>query len=655
MTRLFRRLSTLFRRRQQEQDLHDELTAHVAMDAQERIDAGEPPDLARHAARRDFGNVARIAEDTRAAWGWTGVEQVLQDLRYALRQLRRGPGFSAVVVATLALGIGGATAVFSVLQAVLLAPLPYEQPGQLVRFYQQEPDKPATRNFLAGPHFATLRDHAASFESVAALANYREFGRDLVKDGPAQRLRALRVTSDYFHTLRSGPLRGPGFDRGDEAGIRRVVLGHAVWRARFDADASVIGSTIQLSGEPYEVVGIAPQGFEDPIAGEMDLWIPYGLARDTDPENNSLSAVGRLRNGVSLEQARAELASLSRSMKARFPTARLSAVVPVPLQEDLVAPARGPLQLLFVAVALVLMIACVNVANLVLTRATGRAHEFATRAALGSGSRRLVRQLLVESLLLAGLGGLAGLAVARIGIRVLQGLGRDSVPRLDDVGFDPVVLGFAVAITVATAVAFGIAPALRFGNTPPVAALRQQSRGATFTRGQGRVRTGLAATQLALALTLLVGAGVLLASFHRLQQVDLGFRTEGVLTFDLNLPTIRYGAERRAVFQEELAARLRTIPGVTAAGGISFLPATGSYHGWNTSILSGPRAGTQVAKRDGFNIQQRVVSGDAFAALEIPVLAGRPFDVRDTASATSRAVVSASFPERPFRTCRSTA
>ena len=210
------------------------------------------------------------------------------------------------------------------------------------------------------------------------------------------------------------------------------------------------------------------------------------------------------------------------------------------------------------------------------------------------------------------------------------------------------VLGFAVVITVATAVAFGVAPALRFGHIPPIEALRQQSRGATGTRGQGRLRNGLAAAQLALALTLLVGAGVLLASFHRLQQVDLGFRVEGVLTFDLNLPTIRYDAERRAAFQEELARRLRTIPGVTAAGGISLLPATGSYHAWNTSISSGPRAGTSGDQKDGFNIQQRIVSGDIFAALEIPVLAGRTFDARDDAGAPSRAVVSASFARTAF-------
>ena len=278
-----------------------------------------------------------------------------------------------------------------------------------------------------------------------------------------------------------------------------------------------------------------------------------------------------------------------------------------------------------------LLVACVNVANLVLARATGRIHEFATRSALGSGSRRLVRQLLVESLLLAGLGGLMGLAVARNGTcRVLQRSWRRRRAAAGRGGVQPGGAGICpgdhgghgrrVRRHAGAAFRATFLPSRRFDSNRV---------GATGTRGQGRLRNGLAAAQLALALTLLVGAGVLLASFHRLQQVTLGFRVEGVLTFDVNLPTIRYDAERRAAFQEELARRLRTIPGVTAAGGISFLPATGSYHGWNTSILSGPRAGTSVARKDGFNIQQRVVSGDTFAALDIPVLAGRTFDARD--------------------------
>jgi len=582
------------------------------------------------------------------------------DLRYAVRELRRSPGFSGVVIVTLALGIGGTTAVFSVLQAVLLAPLPYEEPGQLVRFYQQEPGKPATRQFLTGTHFSSLRDEAASFEAVMALANYRETGLDLVRDGRAQRLRVLRVTSDYFYTLRSGAFRGPGFERGDEAGTRRgssigtrhVVLSHGVWRSSLRSDPSIVGSAIQLSGEPYEVVGVAPEGLEDPIAGDVDAWVPYNLAGDTDPENNSLSAVGRLKSGISLAQAREELSALSRSMRERWPAARLSAVDAVPLQEDLVTTARGPLHLLFIAVGLVLLVACVNVANLVMVRATGRVDEFAVRLALGAGRPRLMRQLLVESLFLAGLGGLAGLALATVAVRVLRVFGEDAIPRLEQVGFNPIVLGFAALVTVATAVAFGVWPALRFGHISPVGALRQQSR-VTGTRAQGRLRNALAATQLALALTLLVGAGVLLASFSRLQRVDLGFRVDRVLTFEVNLPSARYDPVRRAAFQEELGRRLRTMPGVSAAGGTSFLPATGSYHGWNTSILSGSRAGTQVAQKDGFNIQHRTVSGDVFAALEIPVLAGRTFDARDDERAPSRAVVSANFaraafPDMPF-------
>jgi len=648
MARLFRRLRALIRWRQQDADLHDELAAHLALDTEERIAAGDAPDDARQAARRDLGNVDHVIEDTRATWGWVTVEQLLQDLRYAARQLRRSPGFSAVVVATLAIGIGATTAVFSVLQSVLIAPLPFEEPGQLVRLYQQEPGKPDTRGYVTGTHFAFLRDHASSFEVVAAVANYSEKGRDFFASGQGERLRILEVSADYFQTLRAA-LRGPGFDRSDETGTRRIVLSDAFWRSRLNANPAIVGATVQLSGRPHEVVGIAPPDFEDPIGGRFDVWFPYALAGDTYEQNNSLSVVGRLRRGISLEQARAELASLSEVMRARFASARLSAIDATSLHGDLVAPARTPLQMLFLAVGLVLLVACVNVANLVLARASGRVHEFATRTALGAARTRLVRQLLVESLLLAGLGGFVGLMLARAGVEALKALGGEGVPRLDDVRFDPVVLGFALTITIATAVAFGVAPALRFARVPPIEAMRQHSRSATGTRAHGRLRSTLAAAQLALALTLVVGAGVLVTSFYRLQRVDLGIRVDDVLTFEVNLPGVRYSeSDRRVQFHEELARRLGAIPGAVAAGGISFLPATGSYHGWATQILSGPRAGTSVATRFGQHIQQRTVSGDVFGALRIPVLAGRTFDDRDSASAPRRAVVSAAFANAGF-------
>ena len=648
LTAWFSRLTMASSRRRLADESRREFDEHLDLLVDRYVRGGMAVEDARIAARRQLGNLTLVAEEMYQMNGFAWIDGLTQDLRYAFRQVRRSAGFSMVVVVTLGLGIGGTTAVFSVTEGVLLAPLPFEQPGQLVRFYQQEPDNSATRHYLAGTHFKSVRDSASSFESVAAVHNYSEIGRDLVKDGQAQRLRVLEVTSGYFQTLRSGSLRGPGFERADESGTRRVVLSGALWRTRFASDPSVLGATLQLSGEAYEVVGIAPADFEDPIAGAADAWIPYALARDTYEENNSLSAVGRLRSGVTLEQAAAELSSLSQSMKARFPAARLSAVVAVPLQQDLVANARDPLRLLLAAVGLVLLVACVNVANLTLARATGRVHEFATRSALGSGSRRLIRQALVESLVLAGLGGLIGLYIAGVGVKVLQRLGRHAVPRVDEIGFDAMVLGFALLITVAAAIASGVAPALRFARIPPVEALRQHSRSTTGSRGQGRLRGAMVAAQLAVALMLLVGAGVLFASFYRLQQVNLGFRADRVLTFDVDLPTVRYDAARRARFQEELARRLRTVPGVTAAGGISYLPATGSYHRWNTSILSGPLAGTSVSSRNGYNIQQRIVSGDPFAALGIPVLAGRTFDDRDNADAPARAVVSANFARTAF-------
>ena len=644
---LVARLPFVWARRRLDEEARREIDDHLELLTERYVSQGLSPGEAYTAARRQFGNTLVTRERIRGlnTIGW--LEQVGQDLRYAFRQLRGSPGYTLVVAATLGLGIGGTTAVFSVVQAVLLAPLPYEQPGQLVRLYQGDPDKPGTRDVLSGAHFKFVREHVASFADVAALANYSETGLDLATaDGRVERLRSMRVSSGYFSTLQSPLALGQGFDRDDETGTLRVVLSDSVWRTRFAADSSIVGTTIRLSGEPYEVAGIARPGFEDPVAPDTAVWVPYRLARDSNPENNSLTGIGRLRNGVSLEQARAELSTLTQPLRERWPAAKQSAIIALPLHENLVARARGPLNLVFAAAGLVLLLACVNVANLALVRATGRVREFALRTALGSSRRRLVRQLLVESLLLASLGGLLGLALAAAGIDVLQGLGRDALPRLDDVQLNAVVLVFVLVATAATAVTFGVAPMLRLAGVAPVEALGQQSRSAAGGRGLTRVRGVLVTAQVALALTLLTGAGILLASFHQLQQVAVGFRVEGVLTFEVNLPA-RYDTPQRASAFEELATRLETIPGVTAAGGISRLPGTGSYHPWNTNIRSGPLAGTPV-DRSRFNMQQRVVSGDAFAALGIPILAGRGFDAGDHAGAPGRAVVSANFARQAF-------
>ena len=648
LSAVFSRLGFVSFRRRLDTETRRELESHLELLTQRYLAGGMPPAAAAAEARRRLGNLTLVREDIHRMNGFRWFDGVRQDLRLAARQLRRSPGFAAVVIVTLGLAIGGATAVFSVVHTVLLAPLPYEAPAQLVRFYQHEPGKLDTRSVLTGAHFSYLREHASSFQDVAAIANYQERGLDLVRDGQGQRLRVLRVSSGYFETLRSAPARGQSFDRPDESGSRRIILSDATWRSVFGGDASIVGTAVQLSGESYEVAGISAPGFDDPLAGRVDAWVPYSLDGDRNEENNSLSAIGRLRRGVSLEQAQAELAVLGRGMQQRFPAARLSVVSAFPLREDLVSTARGPLSLLLIAVALVLVVACVNVANLMLVRSTGRASEFAVRSALGSGRGRLVRQLLVESLVFASLGGVLGVLVAAAGVHVLGQIGRDGLPRIDEVGFHPQAFAFAVAATLTTAVGFGLAPAYRVSRASPISSMREQSRSATGSRRQQTVRAGLAAAQVALALTLLTAAGVLLASVHRLQQVDLGFLVDRALTFELNLPSSRYSAARRAELQEELARELSAVPGVTAAGGISRLPATGSYHGWNTSIRTGPLAGTSVRNADGFNMQQRVVSGDAFGALGIPLLAGRAFDARDSADAPLRAVVSSSFARRAF-------
>jgi predicted permease len=649
------RLGFAWARRRLDDEAREEFATHLDLLVDRFTQSGLTAEDARLAAQRQMGNLTLVREEIYQRNGIRWLDGVTQDLRYALRQIRHSLGFSAVVVATLALGIGGTTAVFSVAQAVLLAPLPYDEPERLVRIYQHEPGKPDTRRAVSAPQFRMLRDEAASFSDTGARYLREDLGLDLANERGGQRLRTLMVTSDYFRALRSEAFRGPGFEvedeqatarRDDRAGAQRIVLSHQVWRTHFNGDPSLIGTTIRLSAEPYEVAGIAPPGFHDPIAGAIDAWRPYDLKSDTFAENNSLAVFARLRSGVSSEQAGAELAVLSESAKRRWPNAKASAIVALPLQAEVVAPARNLLHLLVIAVGLVLLVACVNVANLVLVRATGRVHEFAIRAALGSSRGRLAGQMMIETLALAGLGGIAGLALAAFGVGILRTLGRDALPRLDSVGFNPVVLSFAAVVTMVTALSCGIMPVLRLARTDPTRALMQQSRSATGSRWQRTLRSGLAAAQLAFALALAAGAGVLSVSFYHLMKVDLGFRVDRVLTFDVSLPGVRYDAAARAMFQENLAQRLVAIPGVTAAGATSRIPAAGSLHAWPLFIETGPLAGTRLPQPQ--DPEHRTVSGEFFNALSIPVLTGRTFDDRDDASAPMRAVVSANLARLAF-------
>ena len=562
------------------------------------------------------------------------LQGFFRDVRLAARSLARQPGFAVVTVLTLARGIGATTTVFSAFKGVLLEPLPYRDSGALVRLYTHEVEDPGALRYVAGAHFLAYREETTSFEQVASVYNYSEQGADLIGPEGPERIRILPVSADYFDVLGAPPLLGRSFDRAEETDAPLVVVSHELWRTQLGADAEAVGGSIRLDDEPYTVVGVAPAGLVDPIVGRIDAWVPDDLQPGGDvmePWNSRISVIARLRPGAELDRAGAELARLDALLAERFPEQANYRTTILPLRADVVRGADRMLAILAAAVGLVLLVVCVNVANLFLIRATTREREFSIRSALGSGRGRLVRQLLLESLVLAGAGGVAGVLLALGGVEVLGGIARGSIPRMGDVGVDPGVLAFAALVSLATGLLFGIMPALRFSRARAEDALRAVSRSTSAARRSVRLRDGLVVAQVALALTLLVGAGLLIASFQRLGQVDLGFRTDGVLTFRVNLPAARYDAPARALFQEELARRLKEVPGVVVAGGISRLPATGTYHPWGTRPLTGPLAAEDADRVQG---QQRVVSGDYFEAAGIRLLEGRLFSDRQVEGLT---------------------
>jgi putative ABC transport system permease protein len=642
-----KQLRVLARKERVEGELDDELAFHLEMEAQRFRAAGMSPEEARRAARLAFGGVEHAKEKVRDARWVRWLENLLSDLRYGLRGLRSSPGFGAAAILTLALGIGGTTAVFSVVRSVLLEPLPYQGPGQLVRLYQADVRAPEMELFVTAPHFKDYRERAASFEALAALYTYGEVGADLQLGDRAERIRLLPVSADYFRLLRREPVLGRGFTREEEGDEPLVVVAEGLWR-RVGLDRRGLGAQIVLDGEARTVIGVMPAGFEDPLVGPVDAWAPLNLqaAFASDPGNHYLSVLGRLAPGVTAERARQEMAGLDAALAEKYPEVPDdSGFRLVPLREDLVADARPALLLALGAVLLVLLIACVNLANLLLVRSLGRLREVAVRAALGAEPGRITAQLLVENLVIAVAGGLAGVAGAFAGLGGLLRLGREAIPRAAEIAIDGPVLAVAAAAALATAGAAGLLPAWRLARTSPLDSLTEAIRSATGGRRYVRLRRALVAAQVGLALTLLVGTSALAASVYRLSQVNLGFRTAGVLTFELNLPEARYDAAARAAFHRRMTEELAALPGVSAVGAASVLPATGTSYSWGTRALTGPNAGAE----EGFaTADQRIVAGRYFEALGIPLVEGRVFDDRDGPDSPPVAVVSRSLAARLF-------
>lgn len=572
------------------------------------------------------------------------------DLRHTLRSLKASPAFALVAILTLALGIGANTAVFSVVNSVLLSPLPYRDPDRLVRIYHAWRSEPTARSYLDAPGLVDLRNEVTAFESVGMLYTYREIGADLrAADGHPERVRVLRVNAEYFKTLGATPLLGRTFTRADErADAHRVILSHRLWKEFAAGDPSIVGRTVDLNGESMEVIGVMRPTFQDLGGNDVAAWTPINLAAGSGNQRGNfyLSAVARLKPGVTIAQARAEVNAFDARQEALFPNedpqyARRSNVLP--LHEDVVGDSRQALYLLMGAAGLVLLIACLNVANLFLSRSMTHTRETAVRAALGAGRARLVGQRLLESALVAVAGGVVGSATAYWGVKLLLRISPESLARSESLHLDPVLFGFALLVTGVTALLFGAVPAIRAAQADPHDALREVSRGHSPGRKSRRIRGLLVASQVSVALILLVGAGVLIQAFASQMHRDLGFTAANVATFEINLPQSRYDAPASRVrFHEQLETRIAAIPGVTSVGAISWLPGNGDYHDWGFGYLDheGKRASTLA--------QIRVTSGKVLDALGIPLLEGRSFSTQDNAASPPVAMISRSLATKAF-------
>jgi len=610
--------------RRSQRDFENEVQSHIDLEADRLIEEGMNPRDARAAARKRFGNVTRAQEryfDTgRMVW----LELLLQDVRYALRTLRKSPMFSAMAILTLALGIGANTAVFSVVSGVLLSRLPYREPERLVALWETLPN--VDRIMIAYPDFKDWHARNRVFEDIALYKPYD--GHANTSGDVPEQLDGGQATSNFFSLLGVQPLVGRGFMPSDEQpGAANVaILGAGYWRSHYAADRDVLGKTISLDGDPYKIIGVAP-----PLPGfkTLAVWTPMNIWRDSASYNRGnhpgLHGVGRIKAGVTIEQMRADMTRMSREIVAEHPTESGGIGAGGDFfGEVMVHGIRPALTVLSWAVLCVLLIACVNVANLILGRSTGRSKEIALRRALGASESRMLRLLLVENLALAIIGGSLGVGLAYVGVRFLVAMGPTAVPRLGNIHLNLGVLAFAATLSVATGLVFGLLPARRAANQDPQECLKESGRGLSTSGSASRLRGVLMAVEVAMALVLLVGAGLLTRSFTRLLHVDPGVNTAGVAVGWLGLPSKKYPDEssQRAAFNEILR-RAQSVPGVTRAALTSALPLSGTMQNKITF------EGHPSPKGQEPLIQVQMITPDYFRTMGIRLLMGRQFGPTD--------------------------
>lgn len=571
------------------------------------------------------------------------MSSLLHDLRYAGRGLLKSPGFTAVAVLTLALGIGANTAIFSVVNSVLLEPLPFDEPERLVQVFEVTRGGVGT---ASPPNFMDWRDANTVFREMGA---YTATAGALSGAGDPQRIAGAAVTGGFFPVLGEAPVLGRTITDADAVTGQDhvVVLSHGLWQRRFGADPGIAGSTVQLDGGDYTVIGVMPEGFGYPAGAE--IWVPLAFTEEdltTQRGAHYLDVIARLAPGATVGQASSEMAALADLLEARNPATNTgSSALVLPLREAMVGDARPALLILLGAVGFVLLIACANVANLLLARTAARKRELAVRSALGAGQGRLLRHVLAESVLLGLIGGAAGLALAKLALDVLLTFPFDGMPRLAGTRLDGTVLAFTAGVSVLTGVFFGLLPAIRSGRARDLTAALKSGGGAVAQdRTGGRTQGALVVAEMALAVLLLAGAGLLLKSFISLQRVDPGFNPSGVLTFNIALPRSGYPEpEDSQAFFGELERRVAALPGVERVAGIFGLPLTGFNYTISVERLDGAPAYDEPGQER--YTQVRVVTPGYFRAMEIPLLAGRPLADTDRAGTEPVVVVNESAAE----------
>jgi predicted permease len=624
-----RRLRLLLGRRSFERELDDEMRFHLEMEAKQHEARGLSPEAARALAEREFGRVERYKDEVRDVRGITWMDDVGRDVRFALRTLRKSPTFVLVAVLCLALGIGANAAIFSVVDAVLLRPLPYAEPSRLVRVYETMP----SRGFSNGSaSWANYLDWVQQLQGFSGLAAYTGQSKNLSgTEGGAERLEAVAATANLFDVLGVQPRLGRGFQAGEDvAGSAQVVvLREGLWQRRFGADPSILGQTLTLDGQPYTVIGVMPETTRFPASSQTDIFIPLVRPEDAHQRrgHHYMSVVGRLREGVTLEAANSELRQVAKRLEEAWPLHQTGrGLAAVPLTESVVGQVRPALLMLLGAVGLVLLIACANVANLLLARAASRQQEVAIRLALGASRARIIRQMLVEGLLLSLGGALLGLLLALWGLSALETLVQRALPLTGGIPLQGRIFAFLLLVASGSAVLFGLVPALQATRGDLRSGLTGTGTKATGSSSHHRFRNGLVVAEIALSLVLLVGAGLLMRDFVKLLRTEPGLDASNVLTVHLPVPAGKYAADQLGPrLFEPVLERARNLPGVKSAAIINMLPIQEAYADGSYEVEGEPKP----APGQEPMAEWRFTSPDFFRSLGIPLLAGRDFTDED--------------------------